>query len=675
MTSTTPPTAKDRDDIDRDVSWAERCLIWAATGVILAAVLNSTPLQSANDRSRWATVWSLVERRTFQIDEIDANPRWSTIDKVRYRTSDSEPWHFYSSKPPLLSVIVAGLYAMERATLGHSLLSHTTFVTRLLLILVNVLPFWLMLRSLARTLILLQTSFGVRMFVLIAAGFGSLLNPYLTTLNNHTPAAVSAWFSISAAVRLFMSAQHTPESAIQTVRSTDVAALGFFAALTCCFELPAAQFGVIACFLSLILARRETMTMFLPAALIPLAAFFFTNWLVTGGAKPFYSTYGTETYEYVHDGIPSYWKNPKDLDANQETPLVYLFHCILGHHGLISLTPVLAVAVVGTIMIAGGWRYVDCRSASAPSLTKAFSAAASAIRFVVLCGAIMSLVTLSFYLTRTQNYNYGGNSVGLRWMLWLSPFWWISLVPALNAMRSRNWQILANLLLTASIFSANWSINRPWQASWLYEQMEIGGLINYRTPVKPFASARGAVLGRLPAPGTKATFESTDQQSLTLQMHDRDHIEVRFSNPGVSSKNTVLNSNVRLDLPRWQKSGVVRVAAVEGDSLVIESGLSGFSQHLCRIHQQSFAHDEFPSFQPTGERWVPSRSNPQSAWRVDRGVARVIEKSERYGDLMHRCEVWYCDEAPFGVIQWKTTVTSMATGDMIDAVTWTWTEL
>ena len=72
-------------------SFVETLLILVATTLVAVAVLQAEPLQSANDRSRWATVWSLVERGTWQIDEIDAWPRWSTIDKVRSRTSPEEP--------------------------------------------------------------------------------------------------------------------------------------------------------------------------------------------------------------------------------------------------------------------------------------------------------------------------------------------------------------------------------------------------------------------------------------------------------------------------------------------------------------------------------------------------------------------------------------------------------
>ena len=66
-------------------------IIVAASAMSFTQIVQAPPLQSANDRSRWATVWSLVERRTYQIDEIDAAPGWSTIDKVRH------DGHFYST--------------------------------------------------------------------------------------------------------------------------------------------------------------------------------------------------------------------------------------------------------------------------------------------------------------------------------------------------------------------------------------------------------------------------------------------------------------------------------------------------------------------------------------------------------------------------------------------------
>ena len=79
-------------------------LLTVTAGQNLAAIMNSVPLQSANDRSRWCTVWSLVEEGTYQIDTINDRSGWSSIDKVRHQD------HFYSSKPPLFPTMVAGLY-------------------------------------------------------------------------------------------------------------------------------------------------------------------------------------------------------------------------------------------------------------------------------------------------------------------------------------------------------------------------------------------------------------------------------------------------------------------------------------------------------------------------------------------------------------------------------------
>ncbi|MDQ3332138.1 MAG: hypothetical protein M3552_16045, partial [Planctomycetota bacterium] len=99
-------------------------LIAGAAGLHAAALLNSTPLQSANDRSRWSTVWALVERGTFEIDEIDAMPHWQTIDKVQ------QNGHLYSTKPALLTVMASEIYRAVRQMLGWSIYGDTAAVTR-----------------------------------------------------------------------------------------------------------------------------------------------------------------------------------------------------------------------------------------------------------------------------------------------------------------------------------------------------------------------------------------------------------------------------------------------------------------------------------------------------------------------------------------------------------------
>ncbi len=667
MTSTTTVEATP-NQLPHKLTVPEHVIILAATALICAAILQAEPLQSANDRSRWATVWSLVERGSFQIDEIDYYARWSTIDKVRYRTSESEPWHFYSSKPPLLSVIVAGLYSVERWTLGYGLFNHTALVTRLLLLIVNALPFWIALRSLCRCLILLNAALPVRLFILAAAGFGSMLNPYLTTLNNHTPAAVAAMLAISAAVEILVSRNRARSSTNGfSQHGLSFAALGFFAALTCCFELPAALLGLLSFGLAVLTNLRQTLKWYIPAAAIPLVAFFITNWMATGGVKPFYATYGTETYRYVHNGIPSYWMNPRDLDANQESPVVYLFHCMLGHHGLLSLTPVLCLSFVGCCMTLGR---------NSETSRKA----------IILSGAALTLITLGFYLTRTENYNYGGNSVGLRWMLWLSPFWWIAMVPVLDKLSRRSFQILALTLLLISMVSVGWSLNRPWKPSWLFEQMQSAGWINYRTPVKPFDPPRTSVLAIMPDKAeTSAAWRNGKGERLIVTAIENSAPAARQqdSNPNgpairveleSGGRKTVIQNVVdssltppqspaqKLDSPEFNLAKAVDVFAVE----ILANQLP----QKTSARRLPAPAGSWSGFNAAGTKWVQSISDPTKAWQVERGAARVLVDDPFWGKCWHRCDVMYCDQLPFGVLEWKTTVMSETNGEVLSTETW-----
>ena len=78
--------------------------------------------------------WSLVERGTYHIDEIIQEPGWDTIDKGRFRD------HFYSSKPPFLSTIVAGLYWTLKSAVGLDLLLKTHETVQVILIVINLVP-------------------------------------------------------------------------------------------------------------------------------------------------------------------------------------------------------------------------------------------------------------------------------------------------------------------------------------------------------------------------------------------------------------------------------------------------------------------------------------------------------------------------------------------------------
>src|SRR5262245_4480522 len=94
-------------------------IITSTVGLALGVLLRQPSMMAANDISRWCTVWSLLERGTYVIDECP----WlvDTQDKVeRWRAGDSPdvPKHYYSSKPALLSTLIAGVLYPARALSG-----------------------------------------------------------------------------------------------------------------------------------------------------------------------------------------------------------------------------------------------------------------------------------------------------------------------------------------------------------------------------------------------------------------------------------------------------------------------------------------------------------------------------------------------------------------------------
>jgi hypothetical protein len=646
-------------------------LILLAFVVVFVAVISSQPLQSANDRSRWCTVWSLVERGTYRIDEIDGVSQWSTIDKVRHRTSEDDPWHFYSSKPPLFPTVVAGLYWLERHTLGYGLQEHTAFVTRLLLVLVNGLPFLAALLSLRRSLRHSPITDRTRWFILVAAAFGSMLNPFLTTLNNHTPAAVCVIFCVAAMIRIRSS---------KTPAASDFAIVGFTAALTCCLELPAALFGLLTFVLLLRHDWDKTARLYVPAAIIPLAAFFVTNWICTGGIKPFYAYYGTEKYVYVHEGVPSYWSQPQGIDANDESPVVYLFHCILGHHGILAMTPVYLLTGIGWVL----GLYKDRRSV---------------FRAVWWLGAGLSFLILSFYLSRTQNYNYGGNSSALRWMLWLTPFWWYGMIPALERFgRNIFGFLLAATLLVPSIYSQMYSLQTPWQPNWVYEQMQQAGWINYGTTVPPFDPARSSVLGNISGDENARSewtngdrrvslqvlfsVELSDQPALILSLTDSLARPAADPDEGTAEAEDTYHLVILpqqkaegKDISIWLKQWIPPLPTdFDAFMRVSSQSLATPAQNVVQLLRGLPGPRPYNAASPRYFRYTRA-SGKKWALRCDRGASRVAFDDPEHGRCWQRCDVMYCDEVPFGVAQWTIKVVKDSTNTVVRSETWTCTTL
>lgn len=504
-------------------------LIVAACGSMTGRIwtvqssLGDTPLLSANDRSRWATIRALVDHGTYQLDEVifldeaqtRRNREWYSIDMVRHRGTDGRE-HYYSSKPPLLATMVAGKYWLLKQTTGITLAEHPFYAARFLLVTTNVLPmavYFLVLASLVEKLG--KTDWG-RVFAMVCATFGTFLTTFSVTLTNHLPAAISLVIVIWAALAIWRDGRR---------QWWLFAICGFFAAMTVTNELPAlALFALLGTAL-LWRAPKQTLIGFVPGAALVAAAFFGTNYIAHGTWRP--------PYTHRHDGplvvqvpgitqaeletgrVPeamrdmlaeqdlhisdqaeiqprwtgqgwmlwdpadhlrlalavdetgvrvhrwgnwyeyerSYWIDERKtgVDRGEPSRAVYAMNVLVGHRGIFSLTPIWILSLVGAFY------WLIHRQESMRG-------------FAVLALGVSGII-LVFYLMRPlADRNYGGVSCTFRWMIWLTPLWLVSLLPAVDRMAGcRGWRTIAGGLLLVSAISASYASLNPWSHSWIYQ--------------------------------------------------------------------------------------------------------------------------------------------------------------------------------------------------------------
>ena len=452
-------------------------VITMATAMACGLALKMPTQLTANDISRYATVWSLLERGTYAID--DCPWQQETQDKVRkpepFSQQNPPPKHFYSSKPPLLSTMIAGaLYPVRKLTgvpldkvvlqerlernvetgdPKHPFATETpppvkwpvyVLYFKPIMILLNIVPYLVFLILYARLLDRYAVNDWAWFASLVAGAFGTLLFNFDSTLNNHTIAACSAGFALYALAGIL-------DATDGASRWGRFALAGFFGAFTACNEMPAALFGVL--LLGFVVARspRLTALAFIPAALIPLIAFFATQYLAMGQLKPVYEEFGTESYNY--EG--SYWNTPLEFDYFNkfpETKAVYLFHMTLGHHGIFSLTPIFLFSAYAMIRNLFGRR--PLRGISAMTL-------------------VLTVAMVAFYTWNPKARNYGGSTSGLRWLFWLIPFWLVVLPTGLAGGQNR--KSVRGLFLAALALSGltvGYAFRNPWHHPWIVDLLE-----------------------------------------------------------------------------------------------------------------------------------------------------------------------------------------------------------
>ena len=410
------------------------------------------PFLSGNDRSRLATVRSLVEYGTYEIDQVVDQRGWDTIDMVMHRNRDGE-MRRYSSKPPLLATLIAGEYWVIHKLTGATLGDRPYDIGRFLLFTVNVLPLVLAFYLLAQIVERLGASHWGRMFAMAVFTLGTFLNTFAVVINNHLPGAVSITIALYAAVRIWWDGER---------RLRYFALAGFFAAFAATCELPALSFFGLLGLALLFTAPRQTLIAGVPGAAVVAAAFFGTNYIAHDSWRPPYmhrsktdpeDNWYDYTYVDSHGRYrESYWRegNKIGLDRGEPSIAKYAWNLTFGHHGIFSLTPVWLLTAAGLVL---GWM-----NRGDPKL-----------RGLMAFIATLSVICLLFYIFRPlEDRNYGGMTSGFRWMFWFAPMWAVAMLPAVDRMR-RNWQYaLALLMLATSVLSAAYPTWNPWTHPWIY---------------------------------------------------------------------------------------------------------------------------------------------------------------------------------------------------------------
>jgi len=450
------------------------------TGKRLEEILNATrqklqkealqlqrPSLSANDRSRLCTVRALVEPDMrvkdengnivwFAIDKVQNLPGWDTIDMVKHPLPPSDPEapaYLFSSKPPLLPILMAAPYYVIYIASGGkiSFASDPYLVVRTLLVIINLIPVMFCWFLMSRLIDRFATTDWSRLFLMAFVCFGTFVSTFVVTLNNHLPGICCVIISMYAAIQILFEEKR---SLVYFLTA------GFFAALLPACELPGLAYTAFLMGALALVSWRRTLLGYVPAMVLVLAAFLQTNYI---GHQTYSLAYGNPDwyiYKYERGGRErvSHWTYRTGMDKGEKSKMTYAFHTSVGHHGIFSLTPLWVLSFFGL----AAWM---------------FQRGDKRLFYAAIFILSLSLIVYVFYMHRPQgDRNYGGMTSGLRWMFWFIPMWIMAMTPTVNRLsRSRLGRGLCLVLLFCSALSVAYPLWNPWDHPWLYHFLRYCG--------------------------------------------------------------------------------------------------------------------------------------------------------------------------------------------------------
>jgi hypothetical protein len=424
-----PPSAADHVAMGGAVTASTHLLAGVIMVMSLMMVLWHMQLSSrenANTGSRYATIESLVDYGTYN---IDASRYVFTPDKVKARD------HFVSSKPPLLPTYGAGVYWLLKRVTGYTITDNESIVVWTVGVFTGWLGHLIFLIYFYRLCCLLLVRQLAVLACLMAASFASLGVAYATAINNHSPGATLAVVGFYYAYRA--------RSGIGTAKDWVLAGLwlGVLPAIDLsCLALT----GLTAVYLAT-RSWKRTLLLYLPFIAPGIASQILLAHHATGAWIPAYADSSLMTYSGSYFG-----GRRAGIDALFEPKTTYAYNVLIGHHGLFSMTPIFGFSLFEIV------RRLVRRD-------KFFAETA------VFATTVM--VVCAFYIFRT--HNYGGWCVGMRWLVPVMP--WLVMLFGLWLDRAKLGRIkwaFVTLAFAISAFNVQDGLTSPFQFSAWHNWLE-----------------------------------------------------------------------------------------------------------------------------------------------------------------------------------------------------------
>jgi hypothetical protein len=382
---------------------------------------------SWNEASRLATIESLVERGTWQIDQS----AFTAITGDKLLLDD----HFYSEKPPLLQVVSAVPYSIMHHLFGMELrvrpceageLCGYKWLTFLIAGLPSALMIALLYLAIAR-----QTHSNLPALLLANLfAFGTMIWPYSLVFNNHIPAAATLF----ASFLMILAARHAVTA---KSRHMMLFGAGLLVALAVSFDL-LAIFLACTFFVIVTIRYRGAGLAFIAGGLIPALATMVFDLQISGSLFPPY--FSTEGYDYP--GSP--WSTTVAAMSVPKNIWDYIFRSLVGDQGVLSHSPLLLWPIAGLISVLRNRRHP--------------------FRLEAVWLALGLLLYILIVVTRTDNF--GGKAYGARFFILLLPllFYFTAFLPQLEVKTLKGKLIAAILALgiLLSVFSAYQGVLNTW---------------------------------------------------------------------------------------------------------------------------------------------------------------------------------------------------------------------